>query len=122
MKQAINMVNHMLLAVLFLVPLSCAMIHNEARKNSGYTMSGPYKYPFLDPSLTWEERTEDLVSRLTLEEIVPQTGAVYGQSMPPIPRLGIKPYVWITECLRGEANHNTTAFPQAIGLASSFRY
>ncbi len=36
-------------------------------------------------------------------------------------RLGIKPYVWQTECLRGQVHSNTTAFPQALGLAASWR-
>ena len=37
---------------------------------------------------------------------------------------GIGAYVWNTECLRGDvgALENATAFPQAIGLAASFRY
>lgn len=80
-----------------------------------------YKYPFLNPTLSWEMRVDDLVSRLTLEEIASQTMAIYGKSTPAIDSLGIKPYVWITECIRGEVGTNTTAFPQSIGLAASFR-
>ena len=80
------------------------------------------EFPFQDPTLSWDKRADDLVARLTLEEMVPQTLAVYGSHTPAIPRLGIKPYVWITECMRGQANTNTTAFPQSIGLAASFRY
>lgn len=43
---------------------------------------------------------------------------------PPIPRLGIAPYNWNTECLRGDAEAPgwATAFPQALGLAAAFRY
>ena len=85
-----------------------------------YVIDGP-KYPFLDPSLPWDVRVDDLVSRLTLEEIVQQAEALYGPATPAIPRLGIKPYIWVTECLRGQAKSNTTAFPQALGLAASFR-
>lgn len=80
------------------------------------------KYPFQDPSLSWEVRLDDLVNRLTLEEIVAQTLASYGGATPAIPRLGISPYVWISECLHGQVHTNTTAFPQAIGLAAAFRY
>lgn len=42
---------------------------------------------------------------------------------PGIERLGIQPYNWNTECLRGdgEAPGWATAFPQALGLAASFR-
>lgn len=78
-------------------------------------------FPFQDPTLSWDARADDLVGRLTLDEIVPQTLAVYGGSTPAIDRLQIKPYVWITECLHGQVSTNTTAFPQAIGLGASFR-
>ena len=81
-----------------------------------------YDYPFQDPSKSWEDRLDDLVGRLTLEEIVPQMLASYrGQHTPAIERLGIKPYVWITECLSGDVSTNGTAFPQPIGLAAAFR-
>ena len=79
------------------------------------------KYPFQDPNLPWSTRIDDLVARLTLDEIVPQTNAAYPEANSPIPRLGIKPYVWDTECLHGQCDTNTTAFPQSIGLAASFR-
>lgn len=79
-------------------------------------------FPFQDPTLPWDQRLDDLVSRLSLEEIVPQTLAVYGSHTPAIPRLNINPYVWISECLHGEVNTHGTAFPQSIGLAASFRY
>lgn len=81
-----------------------------------------FDYPFQNPDLSWDERVDDLVNRLTLEEIVAQTMAVYGDTIPGIPRLGLKNYTWITECLRGEVNTNTTAFPQSLGLAAAFRY
>ena len=36
---------------------------------------------------------------------------------PAIPRLGIKPYQWGTECLSGDVNAGpATSFPQAIGM------
>jgi len=78
------------------------------------------KYPFQDPSLSWDVRADDLVGRLTLEEIVPQTLAVYDSHTPAIDRLDIKPYVWISECLHGQMNTNSTGFPQSLGLAASF--
>lgn len=60
--------------------------------------------------------------RLTLEEVANQTLALYGNPAPTaVPRLGIKPYVWITECVRGQVSANTTAFPHSIGLAASWR-
>jgi len=78
-------------------------------------------YPFQDPTLSWDVRTDDLINRLTLDEIVPQSIAVYGGQTPAIPRLGILPYVWISECLHGQVDTNTTSFPQSIGLAAAFR-
>ncbi|XP_075764705.1 uncharacterized protein LOC102460632 isoform X2 [Pelodiscus sinensis] len=82
-------------------------------------------YPFQDPSLPWEQRLDDLMGRLTLGELVLQMargGAQHNGPAPPIERLGIKPYNWNTECLRGDAEAPgwATAFPQALGLAASF--
>ncbi|XP_046577962.1 probable beta-D-xylosidase 5 isoform X1 [Haliotis rubra] len=80
-------------------------------------------FPFRNTSLSWSARVDDLVSRLTLEEIQYQMarGGAVNNGTPPIPRLGIKPYSWNTECLRGDvAAGNATAFPEALGLAASF--
>lgn len=51
-------------------------------------------------------------------------GAKNNGPAPPIDRLGIGPYNWNTECLRGdvEAYGWATSYPQALGLAASFRY
>src|SRR6218665_2199692 len=78
-------------------------------------------YPFQDPTLPWDQRVDDLVSRLSLEEIVLQTETGYSGKPPSIPRLNIKPYIWITECLHGDSHTHGTAFPQSIGLAAAFR-
>ncbi|XP_056413136.1 uncharacterized protein LOC130356112 isoform X2 [Hyla sarda] len=82
-------------------------------------------YPFLNPSLPWAVRVRDLIDRLSLEEMVLQMargGAMKNGPAPAIPRLGIKPYNWNTECLRGDvqAPGYSTSYPQAIGLAASF--
>ncbi|KAK7108591.1 hypothetical protein V1264_016300 [Littorina saxatilis] len=80
-------------------------------------------YPFRDTSLSWDKRVDDLVSRLTLEEIQGQMsrgGA--GRPAPAIPRLGIEEYQFWTGCNRGDvwAPGNATSFPQAIGIAAAF--
>ncbi|XP_067675250.1 uncharacterized protein [Haliotis asinina] len=82
-------------------------------------------YPFRNVSLTWEDRVNDLVGRLTLDEIQLQMarrgGGIFGGPAPAIPRLGIKPYSWVTECLRGDVwAGEATSFPQALGLGASF--
>lgn len=72
---------------------------------------------YLDPSISFEERADDLVSRMTLEEKISQT--LFQSSA--IPRLGIPEYNWWNECLHGVARAGVaTMFPQAIGMAASF--
>jgi beta-glucosidase len=73
--------------------------------------------PFRDPSLPIAARVDDLVSRMTLEEKVPQML----HAAPAIPRLGIPAYNWWSEGLHGVAAAGiATVFPQAIGMAASF--
>jgi len=76
------------------------------------------KFPFQDTNLTFEERVENLVSQLTLEEKVAQML----NAAPAIPRLGIPAYDWWNETLHGVARtpFKTTVFPQAIAMAATF--
>ncbi len=77
----------------------------------------PARPAYLDPSLTLEQRVNDLVSRITLEEKVAQMQDV----APGISRLGIPAYNWWNEGLHGVARAgNATVFPQAIGLAATW--
>ncbi|KAK6168489.1 hypothetical protein SNE40_021010 [Patella caerulea] len=82
------------------------------------------EFPFRNISLSWDERVQDLVNRLTLQEMMEQMAhelPKVDQSVPSIPRLGIKNYTWITECLRGDVKAgNATSFPQALGLSATF--
>jgi beta-glucosidase len=76
-----------------------------------------YSFPFQDPDRPLQERVEDLVSRLTLEEKVSQM--VHGAAA--IERLGIPEYNWWNECLHGVGRAGiATVFPQAIGLAATW--
>ncbi|XP_022099649.1 probable beta-D-xylosidase 2 [Acanthaster planci] len=81
-------------------------------------------FPFWNDSLPWDERLDDLLSRLTLDDVTLQMargGSGPNGPAPPIPRLGIGPYDWDTECLRGDVEAgNATSFPQALGLAATF--
>ena len=74
--------------------------------------------PFWNSELSVDERLDDLISRLTLEEKVAQMI----NWAPAIPRLGIPSYDWWNECLHGVARspYNTSSFPQAIGLAATW--
>ena len=74
-------------------------------------------YPFNDPSLTIEERTQDLINRLTLEEKAWQMM----HNSPAVERLGIPEYNWWNEALHGIGRSGVaTVFPQAIGMGATF--
>lgn len=76
-----------------------------------------YEYPFQNPDLPLEERVDDLVGRMTLEEKVSQMV----NEAPAIERLGIPEYNWWNEGLHGVARAGlATVFPQAIGLGATW--
>jgi len=71
------------------------------------------KPAYLDPSLPIEERVNDLVSRMTLEEKVSQMQ----NNAPAIPRLGVPAYNWWNEALHGVARAGyATVFRRRLGL------
>jgi len=73
--------------------------------------------PFRDTNLSFADRADDLISRLTLEEKASQLS----YDSPAIPRLGVPEYNWWNECLHGIGRAGlATVFPQAIGLAATF--
>lgn len=75
------------------------------------------EFAFRDESLPLEERVDDLISRLTVEEKVFQLT----HDAASIPRLGIRSYCYWNEALHGIARAGVaTVFPQAIGLAATF--
>lgn len=79
--------------------------------------STEYTYPFQDPSLSVEERAENLLQLMHTEEKASQL--LY--CSPAIDRLGIPAYNWWNESLHGVGRAGVaTVFPQAIGLAATF--
>ena len=72
---------------------------------------------YKNPELPFEQRVDDLVSRMTLQEKVSQLA----HTADAIPRLGVPQYDWWNEGLHGVARAgNATVFPQAIGMAATF--
>ncbi len=73
--------------------------------------------PYLNPKLPLEQRVNDLISRMTVDEKVSQMM----NAAPAIPRLRIPQYDWWNEALHGVAFSGVaTVFPQAIGLGATF--
>ena len=71
---------------------------------------------YLNPSLPIDQRVNDLVSRMTMEEKASQmvnTSAA-------IPRLQVPAYNWWSEALHGILTPDVTVFPQVIGLGATF--
>ena len=72
-------------------------------------------FPFQNTKLKIEERVDDLINRMTLQEKINQMD----YNAPAIDRLGIPKYNWWNECLHGVARNGfATVFVQAIGLAA----
>ena len=73
--------------------------------------------PYLNPALPIDQRVEDLVSRMTLEEKASQ---LVNQARA-IPRLQVPAYDYWSEALHGVAASGVaTVFPQAIALSSTW--
>jgi len=98
------------LLLFFVLLLSAVSFTTSAQQKSDL-------FPFLDPSLSLEERVNDLVSRMTLQEKADQL--LY--TAPAIPRLGVPAYNWWNEALHGVARSGfATVFPQSITFANSW--
>ena len=82
-----------------------------------FSAHAQYDFPFQNPDLTTENRVDDLVYRLTIEEKIDQLM----HQAPAIDRLGIPKYNWWNESLHGVARAGyATVFPQSITIAASW--
>src|ERR1019366_2034787 len=72
--------------------------------------------PYMNPSLSPEQRAVDLVHRMTLAEKASQ---MLNRSAA-VPRLNIPAYQWWSEALHGVIDQGVTEYPEPIGLASTF--
>lgn len=90
-----------------LVLLACLLVSTAPAQTPDY----------LNPDLSIEQRVDDLVGRMTLEEKVSQTL----DRAPAIDRLGVPEYNWWNEALHGVARAGlATVFPQAIGFSATW--
>ncbi len=72
---------------------------------------------YKDSKRAVEERVNDLISRMTLEEKASQLLS----DSPAIERLGVPAYNWWNECLHGVARSGVaTVFPEPIGMAAAW--
>ena len=78
-----------LLVVFAMLPL-----HGRAQQQSG-----AQSFQFINPALPVDQRVDDLIGRMTLEEKVSQMR----DHAPAVPRLGIPKYDWWNEGLHGVA-------------------
>ena len=87
------------------------------RSQQNAPQPAPQSRPWLNPDLPLNQRVDDLVSQMTLDEKVQQMR----DHAPAIPRLGVPKYDWWNEGLHGVAFAGTaTNFPQVIGMAATW--
>ncbi len=83
---------------------------------SALNAQDPAQPAYLNLALSPQQRAEDLVHRMTVEEKVTQ---LVNQSRA-VPRLNVPDYDWWSESLHGVARNGTTEFPEPVGLAATF--
>jgi len=99
---------------LVIAALACCVLLPPLSAQEGAGKASP---AYLNPSLPIEQRVDDLISRMTLQEKVLQMQ----HTAPAIPQLGVPSYDWWSEALHGVARSGyATVFPQAIGMAATW--
>ncbi|MGO9863039.1 MAG: glycoside hydrolase family 3 C-terminal domain-containing protein [Terriglobales bacterium] len=93
---------------------ACALVAFSAQAQQ---QSAAQDYRYMNSALPLEQRVEDLIGRMTLEEKVSQMR----DHAAAIPRLGVPKYDWWNEGLHGVAFAGyATNFPQVIGMAATW--
>ena len=83
----------------------------------GSTALSAQSLPYQNAALTAEERADDLLGRLTLDEKV----MLMMDTSPAIPRLGIPEFHWWNEALHGVGRNGiATVFPITMAMAATF--
>ncbi|BAX80821.1 glycoside hydrolase family 3 C-terminal domain-containing protein [Labilibaculum antarcticum] len=80
------------------------------------SISGINAQTWKDPNAKLDERVDDLLSKLTLEEKINYCGS----RIPEVKRLGIPSFEWYGEALHGIIGWNCTQFPQNIAMGSTW--
>ena len=107
-----NLVSRIRILVILLCTAFCGIALGQNQPGNSKAA-----FPFKNPDLPLEDRVNDLISRMTLDEKVSQM--LY--TAPTIERLGVPAYNWWNEALHGVARSGrATVFPQAIGLAAAW--
>jgi beta-glucosidase len=102
-----------LCAGLYLLSFTTAINAQDSNPKS----QSPSDAPYQNSALPIEERVNDLVGRMTLDEKISQMI----DHAAPIPRLGVPKYDWWNEGLHGVAFAGpATNFPQVIGMAATW--
>ncbi|XP_052144217.1 probable beta-D-xylosidase 7 [Oryza glaberrima] len=113
--------------LLLLLALAAAAAAVAVASGPPFSCGAPSSAAFCNPRLPIEQRADDLVSRLMLEEKISQLG----DQSPAVDRLGVPAYKWWSEALHGVSNAGrgihldgplraATSFPQVILTAASF--
>ncbi len=106
-----------IVCVVILSLTAAAQQRNPTPTEGAAAVSDLTHAPFRNPALPIDQRVNDLISRMTLEEKVSQMR----DRAVAIPRLGIPRYEWWNEGLHGVAFAGyATNFPQVIGMAATW--
>ncbi|MEI6276559.1 MAG: glycoside hydrolase family 3 N-terminal domain-containing protein [Prolixibacteraceae bacterium] len=82
-----------------------------------YSAAQQQLLPYLNPDLPIDQRVDDLIGRMTIEEKASQMVDAAAE----LPQLNVPQYGWWSEALHGVARAGkATIFPQAIGMAATF--